>query len=201
MPDQRARTGALRPLAAAAAQRGRSDGGGVLPVRRSTGNIVAGAGAGGWPPLGHRRVFRAGKGRLRSGRVRGAFLDRLAPARDAQPVRTGDTDGHPRAAVPPARVDQARVDQARVARTCSNGRRNRKKGGPGLIPLTVPEVRKLLLRLIWYRLHDAGAVLAWSAWRRRHQHRARIYHYRKRKALPPQMTIYDCRTKAVRHFL
>jgi hypothetical protein len=53
------------------------------------------------------------------------------------------------------------------------------------VPLTVPEVRRLLLRLVWARLAPAERVLAWSAWRRRHQHRARACHYRKRKAKPP----------------
>ena len=38
--------------------------------------------------------------------------------------------------------------------------------------MTVPEVRKLL-------------KLAWSEWRRAHQHRARECHYRKRGARPP----------------
>ena len=59
------------------------------------------------------------------------------------------------------------------------------KGGPKLIPLTVPEVRKLILRLVWDRLTPAEQALAWSEWRRRHQHRARECHYRKRGARPP----------------
>jgi hypothetical protein len=60
-----------------------------------------------------------------------------------------------------------------------------KKRGAGLIPLSVPEVRKLLLKLVWDRIPPAEAVLAWSEWRRRHQHRARFYHYRRRGANPP----------------
>jgi SRSO17 transposase len=35
--------------------------------------------------------------------------------------------------------------------------------GPRLIPLTVPEVRKLLLKLVWDRLAPAELTLAWSA--------------------------------------
>jgi len=58
-------------------------------------------------------------------------------------------------------------------------------GGAGLIPLTVPEVRKLILRVVWDRLTPAEQALAWSAWRRRHQHRARECHYRRRGARPP----------------
>ena len=51
--------------------------------------------------------------------------------------------------------------------------------------MSVPEVRKLLLRLVWAAVPDAEKVLAWSTWRRAHQHRARRYHYRKRGAKPP----------------
>ena len=51
--------------------------------------------------------------------------------------------------------------------------------------MTVPEVRKLLLKLVWDRLTPAEQALAWSAWRRRHQHRARACHYRRRRARPP----------------
>lgn len=54
-----------------------------------------------------------------------------------------------------------------------------------MIPLTVPEVRKLILRLVWDRLISAEQALAWSEWRRRHQYRARECHYRKRGARPP----------------
>jgi hypothetical protein len=54
-----------------------------------------------------------------------------------------------------------------------------------LIRLSVSEVRKLLLRLVWAFVPDAERVLAWSAWRRRHQHRARECHYKKRGARPP----------------
>ena len=53
-----------------------------------------------------------------------------------------------------------------------------------LIPLTVPEVRRLLVRLVWPTLPRAEDVLAWSHWRRRHQAVARRCHYRRRNALP-----------------
>ncbi len=49
-----------------------------------------------------------------------------------------------------------------------------------LIPLTVPEVRRLLWRLSWRMLPPPEMVLAWSAWRRRHQARARRSHYKRR---------------------
>lgn len=49
-----------------------------------------------------------------------------------------------------------------------------------LLPLTVPEVRRLLCRLVWLPVQPAGSVFSWSYWRRRHQARARRYHYRRR---------------------
>ncbi len=59
-----------------------------------------------------------------------------------------------------------------------------KGGGPSrdrsLIPLTVPEVRRLLTRLIWTPNRSAGFVLSWSHWRRRHQARAQQSHYQRR---------------------
>src|SRR5205823_7138931 len=54
-----------------------------------------------------------------------------------------------------------------------------------LAPLTVPEVRELLLRLVWDRLTPAERALARSEWRRRHRHRARRCHYRRHGARPP----------------
>ena len=59
-----------------------------------------------------------------------------------------------------------------------------KGGGPcrdrSLIPLTVPEVRRLLTRLIWTPNRSADFVLSWSQWRRRHQARAQQSHYQRR---------------------
>ena len=52
-----------------------------------------------------------------------------------------------------------------------------------LIPLTVPEVRRLLWRLVWQTLPPPEFVLAWSRWRRRHQAQARRCLYRRRLAL------------------
>ena len=57
------------------------------------------------------------------------------------------------------------------------------KGRPGndarLIPLTVPQVRRLLTRLIWTVRHPADFALSWSQWRRMHQARAQKYHYQR----------------------
>ena len=61
-----------------------------------------------------------------------------------------------------------------------------KGGGPSrdrsLIPLKVPEVRRLLTRLIWTPNRPADFVLYWSQWIRRHQARAQQSHYQSRLA-------------------
>jgi SRSO17 transposase len=49
-----------------------------------------------------------------------------------------------------------------------------------VLPLTVPEVRHLLARLIWPSPSSAYRVLAWSWWRRGHQSRASYYHTKRR---------------------
>jgi SRSO17 transposase len=51
-----------------------------------------------------------------------------------------------------------------------------------LIPLTVPEVRRLVYRLVVRILAPPEAVLHWSCWRRRHQAHAIQAHYRRRLA-------------------
>jgi hypothetical protein len=52
---------------------------------------------------------------------------------------------------------------------------------PGLIPLTVPEIARLLAaRLLRPRL--PGHAVHWLTWRRRHQARSRWYHQRTRLA-------------------
>lgn len=51
-----------------------------------------------------------------------------------------------------------------------------------LLPLTVPEIRRLLARLWLTQPPDPDALWGWSHWRRRHQAVARFYHYRRRLA-------------------
>ena len=46
-----------------------------------------------------------------------------------------------------------------------------------LVTLTVPEVRRLLARMVWPPHFDPAKLLAWSTWRRRHQARARRAHH------------------------
>ena len=49
-----------------------------------------------------------------------------------------------------------------------------------LIPVAVPEVRRLLTRLVWMESQPPDFVLYWSWWRRRHQARAKRCHYKRR---------------------
>ena len=49
-----------------------------------------------------------------------------------------------------------------------------------LIPITAPEVRRLLTRLVWTENQLPDFILSWSWWRRRHQARARQCHYKRR---------------------
>jgi hypothetical protein len=49
-----------------------------------------------------------------------------------------------------------------------------------LMPLTVPEVRRLLYRLVVRILAPPESVLRWSRWRRLHQARAKRCHYQRR---------------------
>jgi SRSO17 transposase len=50
----------------------------------------------------------------------------------------------------------------------------------GLITLTVNEFRRLFDAILLMTSHTLTSLLAWSRWRRRHQHRARLSHYRRR---------------------
>lgn len=51
----------------------------------------------------------------------------------------------------------------------------------GLIALTVNEFRRLFDALLLATNHTVTSLLAWSRWRRRHQYRARLSHYRRRE--------------------
>lgn len=75
----------------------------------------------------------------------------------------------------------------RHARPCAQASkqvRGARTQAEDLIPLTVPEVRRLLAALIWHQPSTANTVLDWSRWRRRHQARARRCHYTRRGASP-----------------
>ena len=73
----------------------------------------------------------------------------------------------------------------RIWRSSGNRRWNREKRGhygpkEELIPLMVPEVRRLLTRLVWTETQQPDFIPCWSWWRRRHQARARQCHYKRR---------------------
>ena len=51
----------------------------------------------------------------------------------------------------------------------------------GLIALTVNEFRRLFDALLLVTHHSVATLLAWSRWRRQHQYRARLSHYRRRE--------------------
>jgi hypothetical protein len=50
----------------------------------------------------------------------------------------------------------------------------------GLIPATVPELRRLFALLLLSQVRPICEILRWSHWRRRHQARARQCHYQRR---------------------
>ena len=54
-----------------------------------------------------------------------------------------------------------------------------------LVPLTEPEIRRLLLAIVWPRLVDSEKALLWSYWRRKHQALAMKCHYKKRRLRNP----------------
>jgi hypothetical protein len=123
------------------------------------------AGPGGREPLEDRGGLPAGQDRGRPGPPPGAPLARLVPARH------------------PGVVGHAVLV---VTRTTATG--DHPKGGRGgltsqlgLLPLTVPEVRRLLVALAWTAPIRPGFVLAWSRWRRCHQASARRAHDQRRE--------------------
>ncbi|MFI6731425.1 hypothetical protein ACIBI9_00725 [Nonomuraea sp. NPDC050451] len=53
-------------------------------------------------------------------------------------------------------------------------------GDQDRIPLTLPEIRRLLAALMLAQHRSITDVLRWSHWRRRHQATARHCHYQRR---------------------
>jgi hypothetical protein len=58
-----------------------------------------------------------------------------------------------------------------------------------LIPLSVPEVRRLLWGVVWRAFPTVEHVVAWSTWRRRHQAVAKRCHYQRRGVILPQLQL------------
>ncbi|PPS73118.1 hypothetical protein BV882_16315 [Streptomyces sp. 46] len=54
------------------------------------------------------------------------------------------------------------------------------------MPLTLPELRRLIHRLTHRQPAPVEHVLHWSHWRRRRQHQARTSHYKRRGHTPPE---------------
>ena len=123
--------------------------------------------------VGRRVLLRGGQAGGGAGRVRGPVVGRLVPARD--PV-------HARPGVPGRRPGGV----GRRGRPPPPAGRGAKRGAAtaDLVPVTEPEVRRLMLAVAWPALTDAEHALAWSAWRRHHQAVARWCHYRARGATP-----------------
>ena len=64
------------------------------------------------------------------------------------------------------------------------------QGGPGaLVPLSVPERRRLVWRLALALQVTAEPIRAWSRWRRWHQAVAQWFHYKRRGASVPQLQL------------
>ncbi|BBG00370.1 MULTISPECIES: hypothetical protein [Pseudonocardia] len=55
----------------------------------------------------------------------------------------------------------------------------------GLIALTCNEIRRLFVTYVIEPARTLTCPLAWSLWRRRHQHRARTSHYQRHEAAQP----------------
>ena len=56
---------------------------------------------------------------------------------------------------------------------------DRPPANPGLIPLTVREIKRLLAAALWHP-KPPGHAARWLEWRRRHQARSRWFHQRTR---------------------
>ena len=74
----------------------------------------------------------------------------------------------------------AMLAHAFLAVACAT-ERDRNPTPEGLITLTVNEFRRLFDALLLVTKHTITTLLAWSRWRRQHQHRARLSHYRARE--------------------
>jgi hypothetical protein len=65
-------------------------------------------------------------------------------------------------------------------------REHTERPGPdGLIALTCNEIRHLFAKLVIEPSRTRACALAWSLWRRRHQHRSRTSHYQRQEHARP----------------
>ena len=63
--------------------------------------------------------------------------------------------------------------------------RDRRPPPAGMIPLTRNEIASLTATLVFSPGQEIPHTLRWSAWRRRHQHRAQTCHYQRQAADDP----------------
>jgi hypothetical protein len=139
---------------------------GLLRLLWAGGHAAGRAGAGGRDQVGGGGGLRAGQGRGRPGPLRGPQVAGLVSPHHPGAAGACVPGRHPRPGhQPPA----------------GKGGHGSVNGGLSLLPLTVPEVRRLLVALVWTTPIQPGLVLAWSRWRRRHQARARRAHYHRRE--------------------
>jgi hypothetical protein len=143
-------------MAADPALRDQAGGGGLLSRLRAGGNDHRRVGTGGGDALDDRGELPTGQGD-RARPVRGAAVGRMVPAH------------HPLLAGPRLPRGDPRQSRDRC-----------KRGNAGsLIPVTVPEVRRLLAMLLLSRELQQHR-LHWSHWRRKRQAEARRSHYQRR---------------------
>ena len=146
-----------------AQRQGRVRAGLLRRLRARSGNARRG-GTRGRHSLGHRVELRGGEAGDRARRVRGPEVRRLVSLHHARALR--------------ARLPRRRPPPRGAAK---KGDPSRPAHANALLPLTVPEVRHILARLALRRAPAAPEVLRWSRWRRRHQWRAQVAHYRRRQ--------------------
>ena len=82
---------------------------------------------------------------------------------------------------------RAREQEATSRRPGADGPPFAQQIPDGPIPLTVPEVRRLLWSLALARTEPPELALGWSRWRRCHQARAKRCHYRRRSRRRPTL--------------
>jgi hypothetical protein len=58
-----------------------------------------------------------------------------------------------------------------------------------MVCLSAAELRRLLARLVWHARHSLEHILHWSGWRRRHQWRAMMCHYKRRGFALPEINL------------
>ena len=133
--------------------------------------VQGAADQGSGPALARGGELRARKGLLRPGPVPGPPLHRDPAARRAGHGRPRGLRCHRRAAAGPHRHPGPAARRAD----------DKPPADPGLIPLTVHEVKRLLAAALC-RPEPPGHAARWLRWRRRHQARSRWFHKRARLA-------------------